>query len=307
MTKRVKNNQDKGTSSKEASSKGTSPKREKKAARKRKAELDRLQVEHQDLLDRVARARAKLDKRTQKLAVLEARMAELEKQNYLPEAEPLGQADAGKHGARRARLILDPRAAPEVANSQQMAGLIRTLRGHGIAAEAGVAAGETVEQLARQAAEQGQGLLVVAGDDESIESAAQQLCGTRTTLGVIPLGSENRLIRALGIPMHTGPSAALIGTGVTRPLDLMEVAGQSNGSQYFLQSAGIGFGTFAGAGEPASNQTVLGVRDLGLRDTRVLIEDAGGEEIEATNQVVIFSNAPLLGVERPGGPDWKID
>ncbi len=55
--------------------------------------------------------------------------------------------------------------------------------------------------LAKEAAEKSYDAVVVVGGDGSINEASAGLIGTRTALGIIPIGSGNGLARHLNIPM----------------------------------------------------------------------------------------------------------
>ena len=58
-------------------------------------------------------------------------------------------------------------------------------------------------RLGREAIAEGcYGVLAVGGDGTVNETAAA-LCGSRTVLGIIPLGSGNGLARHVGIPMRS--------------------------------------------------------------------------------------------------------
>jgi diacylglycerol kinase (ATP) len=86
---------------------------------------------------------------------------------------------------------------------------------------------ETTE-LARGAALGGVELVVAAGGDGTVNAVAQGLRGSRTALGILPLGSANDLARELGIPRHDVSAAAQrITSGVARSSDLGVVGGRA--------------------------------------------------------------------------------
>ncbi len=64
---------------------------------------------------------------------------------------------------------------------------------------------ETLEEItaaAQQAIADGVDILMVAGGDGTLRAVADVLLGTRTTLGVLPVGTANVLARELGIPLE---------------------------------------------------------------------------------------------------------
>jgi diacylglycerol kinase (ATP) len=96
--------------------------------------------------------------------------------------------------------------------------------------------------MAREAAETGCDIVVVAGGDGTVNEAVNGLVGTRTALGVLPAGTGNRWARQLRIPhyMVVNPlllheTAATLTEGTMRSVDV----GLANG-RYFLCWAGIG-------------------------------------------------------------------
>jgi YegS/Rv2252/BmrU family lipid kinase len=100
--------------------------------------------------------------------------------------------------------------------------------------------------LARAAAQAGCDVAIVAGGDGTIGEAVNGLVGTRTALGVLPVGTANVLARQLGISTHTltnplrlQEAVAGWAEGTVRPVDVGQVVGQAN-DRYFLCWAGIG-------------------------------------------------------------------
>jgi YegS/Rv2252/BmrU family lipid kinase len=94
--------------------------------------------------------------------------------------------------------------------------------------------------LAREAAQRGEALVVAAGGDGTIAEVANGLIGTRSLLGVIPLGTANVLAHELGLPFAPRAVAAALGLRRTKQL----WPGQAvNGDdiRLFVQMLGVGF------------------------------------------------------------------
>lgn len=92
------------------------------------------------------------------------------------------------------------------------------------------------EDLAKDAVTRHFDIVVAVGGDGSINEIARGLRGSKTALGIIPLGSGNGLARALKIPLHIDKAMELIVTGRPRPMDV----GFAN-EHLFLSNAGLGF------------------------------------------------------------------
>ena len=96
------------------------------------------------------------------------------------------------------------------------------------------------EQLARAAAEAGTTLVVAAGGDGTIAEVANGLMGSRTRLGVIPLGTANVLANELSLPFAPRAVAAALAFGRTRPL-WPGIARGADRTRLFVQMLGVGF------------------------------------------------------------------
>ena len=278
-------------------------------------ELAAARSKHSELVDRIDQSRAKLEKRTRKLQALEARIAVLESKYYLPEEGRLGQADAGDANLRRARLIFNPKSGGIQKGVKDLDTIVGALRAHGIIADIGIkTSGKAARELAREAAADGQELVIVAAGDGTIEDVASQLVGSKTTLGIIPLGTMNNLARSLGIPLDLEGACALLGMGVTRPIDIGHVIANAKPQvEYFLETAGLGLSAVV---IPAGQDVEKGrwseipdaIRKLfDARPCPVTVQLDKGEVIRANSQVVTVSNSPLMGSNILIAPDALVD
>jgi YegS/Rv2252/BmrU family lipid kinase len=97
-------------------------------------------------------------------------------------------------------------------------------------------------QLARQAAESGSDVLIIAGGDGSIERAVAGLIGSDTALGVLPMGTANVFAQELGLKTPSiarrssyEDNVAFLKSAVIHPVDV----GTCNGTPFLLW-AGVG-------------------------------------------------------------------
>jgi YegS/Rv2252/BmrU family lipid kinase len=84
-------------------------------------------------------------------------------------------------------------------------------------------------------AKRGAPLVVVGGGDGTISAAAGALAGTKTALGVLPLGTLNHFARDLGIGFALDDAVGVIAKGRKQRVDLAEVNGR-----IFINNSAIG-------------------------------------------------------------------
>ena len=90
-------------------------------------------------------------------------------------------------------------------------------------------------RLARQAVAQKIDVVIAAGGDGTINEVIQELAGSETALGVLPMGTVNVWARETNIPLDITGAREVLLHGVTRRVDLGKV-----NDRYFLLMAGIG-------------------------------------------------------------------
>ena len=99
-----------------------------------------------------------------------------------------------------------------------------------------------IVDLVEQAAREKCSPIIVAGGDGSLGDAVNGLARAATSddeplgpFGIMPLGSANDLVYALGLPLDLNEAARVIARGKTRPMDM----GVMNG-RYFANNSGAG-------------------------------------------------------------------
>lgn len=133
-------------------------------------------------------------------------------------------------------LVCVNRSSGAAARSEREAEEIRAaLANAGIKGRVELLDGAAIAEQAKKAAEAGTELIVVGGGDGTISAAAGALAGTKTSLGILPLGTLNHFARDLGIPMKLDEAAKVIAAGQTRVVDVAEVNGRT-----FINNSAIG-------------------------------------------------------------------
>ncbi len=72
-------------------------------------------------------------------------------------------------------------------------------------------------------AKRGDTLIVIGGGDGTVSAAASALAGSKTALGIVPLGTLNHFARDLGIPSEIEDAARVIAAGKTARIDIAEM------------------------------------------------------------------------------------
>lgn len=97
--------------------------------------------------------------------------------------------------------------------------------------------GGHAEGLAREAASNGYGRVIVVGGDGTVNEAVKGLEGTLCPLGIVPMGSGNGLARRLRLPLH--PRAAVqLGLAAGTPVRSVDVG--RAGPLRFMNAMGLG-------------------------------------------------------------------
>jgi YegS/Rv2252/BmrU family lipid kinase len=152
---------------------------------------------------------------------------------------------------RKALVIINPRAGGFKRDSI-LRSIERRFAAAGIAYEIHAAEGaDTLGAAVREQMKRGFDLVVAAGGDGTVSSAAEGLEGSDVPLGIVPIGTGNILARDLRIPRDIDGSVRLIcESHTTRTIDAMRIGGR-----LYVLTIGVGISS-------------LTVRDLKKEDKR---------------------------------------
>lgn len=132
--------------------------------------------------------------------------------------------------ARRIRVLLNPHSGAKggISTNQETPDEVRdAMRRHRLGDELVIPKSEEeTSDAARDAVAQGYDVVVAAGGDGTVGTVACELLGTRTALGILPLGSVMNVARMLGIPRDLGAAASIVANAETRIIDVGEAKGQ---------------------------------------------------------------------------------
>ena len=134
-------------------------------------------------------------------------------------------------------IIANPTSGSYLFHTRQIDETVAFLRSNGWDVELSLTekAGDA-RRLARLAVEQRIEVVIAAGGDGTINEIIQELAGSETALGVLPVGTVNVWARETNIPLDDVGARKVLVDGEVRRVDLGKV-----NDRYFLLMAGIGF------------------------------------------------------------------
>lgn len=157
---------------------------------------------------------------------------------------------------------------------------------------------------------EGYDTIVAVGGDSTISAVAQGLVGTSLRLGVLPMGTDNNIACALGLPFDLDAALRVVAEGQERGIEVGRIGGE-----YFLEGAGVGLFADAihafGPAEPRRHEIfrvlkVVGPLCLMPRARRLLLTlDGVAQEEEAL--MVTAANIPFLGPNFELAPGAVLD
>ncbi len=156
-------------------------------------------------------------------------------------------------------------------------------------------AGDGYEQ-AKQFAQAGVDAVIAVGGDGTINEVARGLLHSKTTMGIVPMGSGNGLARHLRIPMNYRKALEIVKRFRSQPMDAAVI-----NDRIFFCTAGIGFDALVGylfnnAGKRGIS-TYVGfiTREFLQYRTKEYIIHVDGQKFTRKAFLVTFANASQWG------------
>ncbi len=160
----------------------------------------------------------------------------------------------------------------------------------------------------RDAMEHGYEVVTAAGGDGSMGLVAGQLLGTRTALGILPLGSIMNIPRMLDIPRDLEQAAAILDAGHVRRVDVGDADGH-----VFYEAGSIGLHATVFHEMPKvdhGDYIAIGrsiVAAFRYRSSRMAIELDEGRRIETRALLVAIANGRYMGAGFTVAPEALLD
>jgi YegS/Rv2252/BmrU family lipid kinase len=216
---------------------------------------------------------------------------------------------------RRALLIINSKSGPQGDSLHKLREVLQTLADVGISADVRVKMKKSVARKdARLAAKRGYRLVIAAGGDGTVATVARGLAGTKATLGILPLGTNNNTATSLGIPRDLSEASALIAAGPAQWVDIGRVRASGHKPAVFLEMAGVGLpavltelGQHVEKGRwDAARETLPQALSIEPTVTRVLLDkDPSGRTVRTL--FVLIANGPRAGAGLTVAPRARLD
>jgi diacylglycerol kinase (ATP) len=225
-------------------------------------------------------------------------------------------AQASPEKPRRALLIINAKSGPARDSLMRVREVVDVLGAHGIAADVRVKLRKSqARREARAAVKAGYPLVVAAGGDGTVAAVARGLVGSKTVLGIIPLGTYNNVATSLGIPADLAQACALVAAAPVRAIDVGEVRARGmKRPRVFLEIGGVGIAApVAAAGQsfekgrwdavarqlPQTVEMTPAVLEVRLDGRRAIHR--------APSLLALVANTPRAGAGLLVAPEAKVD
>ncbi len=154
-------------------------------------------------------------------------------------------------------------------------------------------------------------LAVAVGGDGTVHEVGAACAGTGRVMGILPVGSGNDYVKALGIGTRLGRALEVVAGGTVRTVDAGEI-----GAIRFVNGLGIGFDAEVAAGVAKAPRVLGGFGGYlwsvgrllwGFECREARIRLGGGEEIEAETILVAVALGTTYGARFRLAPASRLD
>jgi diacylglycerol kinase (ATP) len=202
----------------------------------------------------------------------------------------------------RAKLIFNAGAGAAGESPVQLMDVIGEMQAWNLVPEAFlIEPGCDLPGMIQDARAQGIRMFVVCGGDGTISASARILAGTRATLGIIPIGTQNNTALSLGIPADIPAAIAILRNGRRIKVDV-GMAACGNINTPFLEVCSVGLiSTLFPSADDIQHGNLARVGDfmtslVGSPPAEIHLLLDGKQEIHDLGHVVLVSNMPYIGL-----------
>ena len=141
------------------------------------------------------------------------------------------------NSSQKAFVVFNPKAGKEDEAAELRSALARHFTSPRWTVEIYETTGkEDVTAICRAACEQGTSLVISAGGDGTLVGVANALVHSQVPLGILPLGTGNRLARILSVPLKLDEAVQLLAGDHT----VIEIDALKVGDRYFFSNVSVG-------------------------------------------------------------------
>ena len=228
-----------------------------------------------------------------------------------------GSPTAGSPPATTNRILVIWNPAAGLPTALRAGGSVDDLRrildAHRVRAEIREPSDEAeAHAIVRRAVTDGVDIVVAAGGDGTVHLVADDLLGTETALGILPLGRVMNIARALGIERDIDAAADVLRDGEVATIDTGEAVGADRDPVPFFEAGSVGMNaaifrevTRADEGDPVSIARTIWVA-LRYRPARMVVE-LDDTTLTTRALMVAVSNGPYLGLGMTVAPGARLD
>lgn len=221
-------------------------------------------------------------------------------------------AERRQADGRRIRVLWNPTSGRKggiPTNRASRGMLLELMSRHGLGDEL-VEPGSEAEAIesASDAVRRGYDVVVAAGGDGTIGLVGRQLIGTRTALGILPLGSVMNIPRMMGVPRDPEAAARILADGHVHSIDVGQV-----GDRIFYEAGSVGLHAAATRELPLVDRGDYGalvrsiVAAFRYRPSEIRVELDGDRAITARAVAVAVANGPFIGPGLAVAPGALLD
>jgi diacylglycerol kinase (ATP) len=215
---------------------------------------------------------------------------------------------ATKKHPMRAKLIFNPGAGAAGESPIQLMDVVHEMLAWKLVPEAFlVEPGCDLPAAIQGALAQGIRMFVVCGGDGTISAVSGMLAGTRATLGIIPIGTQNNTALSLGIPADIPSAVAILRAGRRIKVDVgMAACGKMHTP--FLEVCSVGLvSTLFPSADDFQHGNLVRAGDfmtalIGTPPAEIHLVLDNKQEIQNLGHVVLVSNMPFIGLHYRVGP-----
>jgi diacylglycerol kinase (ATP) len=218
----------------------------------------------------------------------------------------------GGRDARRFRVLWNPdagRTTGLATDATSREALLSLMARYGLGDELIETASEAdATRLAREAVDLGYDVVVAAGGDGTIGLVARELLGSRSALGMLPLGTVMNIPRMLGIDRDLEQAARVLQAGRLRQIDV----GTADGT-VFYEAASVGIHAASSRELSKADHGDFGaimrsiVAAIRYRPARMTIELDGRRVIDTRALLVAIANGPFMGAGFTIAPEASLE